>query len=263
MHVSEAGGSADAEYERRARRDRERRQANLQRSVAIVVATAIVVYLLALVATHAFLPGAPANLYAALIALPAAVLMATEAWGPRRTTVAWRKGADGERRTAGILAGLGAGTISLHDRRIPGSRANIDHIVFAPTGVFVVETKHWSGRVVVGRGTARRNGRSMQPEIEQARREASVVDAALGGLARLGIHVRPILCIHGATVERATLIASVVVDGVRVCSGRRLRDAIAKGPIALAPDAVARLAGQADLALRPAVGHPADMTRTP
>ena len=35
----------------------------------------------------------------------------------------------------------------LHDRRIPGTRANIDHIVVSPAGVFVIDTKNWSGRV--------------------------------------------------------------------------------------------------------------------
>ena len=31
----------------------------------------------------------------------------------------------------------------LHDRRIPGTRANIDHLVVCPTGVFVVDTKRY------------------------------------------------------------------------------------------------------------------------
>jgi Nuclease-related domain len=35
----------------------------------------------------------------------------------------------------------------LHDRRIPGSRANIDHIVVAPCGVFVIDAKNYKGRV--------------------------------------------------------------------------------------------------------------------
>ena len=41
----------------------------------------------------------------------------------------------------------GEGFAVLHDRRIPGTRANIDHIVVSPAGVFVVDTKNWSGRV--------------------------------------------------------------------------------------------------------------------
>ncbi|MDP9270153.1 MAG: NERD domain-containing protein, partial [Chloroflexota bacterium] len=54
---------------------------------------------------------------------------------------AWATGADGEARTARVLEPLRAeGFAILHDRRIPGGRANIDHIVIGPPGVFVVET---------------------------------------------------------------------------------------------------------------------------
>ena len=39
--------------------------------------------------------------------------------------------------------------IFLHDRAVPGSRRNIDHIVVAPSGVYVVDAKRYSGRVEV------------------------------------------------------------------------------------------------------------------
>ncbi|MGD0248911.1 MAG: nuclease-related domain-containing protein, partial [Candidatus Limnocylindrales bacterium] len=46
--------------------------------------------------------------------------------------VSWGIGAKGEAATAGVLALLHAeGFIVLHDRLIPRSRANIDHIVLA------------------------------------------------------------------------------------------------------------------------------------
>ena len=34
----------------------------------------------------------------------------------------------------------------LHDRRIPGSRANIDHLAVTPTGVYVIDAKKYRGR---------------------------------------------------------------------------------------------------------------------
>lgn len=37
----------------------------------------------------------------------------------------------------------------LHDRRIPGSRANIDQIAVAPTGVWVIDTKRYNGKLEV------------------------------------------------------------------------------------------------------------------
>lgn len=33
----------------------------------------------------------------------------------------------------------------LHDGRIPGSRANIDHLAVTPTGVYVIDAKRYHG----------------------------------------------------------------------------------------------------------------------
>ena len=35
----------------------------------------------------------------------------------------------------------------LHDRAVPGGRANIDHIAVVPSGVWVIDTKHYRGRL--------------------------------------------------------------------------------------------------------------------
>src|SRR5918995_4523079 len=61
-------------------------------------------------------------------------------WGlrfqPSPDAIAWRRGAVGERRTARLLAPLERhGWAVLHDLAIPGSKANIDHLVIGPGGV--------------------------------------------------------------------------------------------------------------------------------
>jgi len=38
------------------------------------------------------------------------------------------------------------GLYFLHDRRIPPTKANIDHIVIAPTGVYIIDAKNYTGR---------------------------------------------------------------------------------------------------------------------
>jgi hypothetical protein len=38
--------------------------------------------------------------------------------------------------------------IALHDRLIPGTRGNIDHLFVAPTGVWIVDAKAYKGKVV-------------------------------------------------------------------------------------------------------------------
>lgn len=64
-----------------------------------------------------------------------------------QTTKAWATGAAGEERLGARLNELSTDTLRvLHDRRIPGSRANIDHLAITPTGVWVVDAKKYKGR---------------------------------------------------------------------------------------------------------------------
>jgi hypothetical protein len=63
-----------------------------------------------------------------------------------QSTQAWARGAYGERKLAEVLAGVPNGKL-LHDRRIPGTQANFDHLVVAPAGVFVVDSKLRKGLI--------------------------------------------------------------------------------------------------------------------
>src|SRR5262249_10889310 len=64
---------------------------------------------------------------------------------------AWLEGARGERKTGQRLEEQlgGEGVLFLHDRRIPGRKSNFDHIVIGPGGVFVVDSKKYTGNVRV------------------------------------------------------------------------------------------------------------------
>jgi hypothetical protein len=111
---------------------------------------------------------------------------------------AYEKGAYGEQQTAAALAMLPtSGWFVLHDVRWPGrALANIDHIVVGPGGIFVIDSKAWSGRVNVEHDVLRQNGR---------KRESAVVGAAEAALAvarMLGMDpalARPVLCFAGQT----------------------------------------------------------------
>ncbi len=53
----------------------------------------------------------------------------------------WREDAEAERHAARALERLArAGYTVLHDRALPGSASNIDHLVIGPSGAWVVET---------------------------------------------------------------------------------------------------------------------------
>jgi len=61
-----------------------------------------------------------------------------------QSTTAWATGAVGEQRLGEMLAGIAGSTVRvLHDRRIPKTTANIDHLVVCSSGVFVVDAKRY------------------------------------------------------------------------------------------------------------------------
>ncbi|MCH8563802.1 NERD domain-containing protein [Nesterenkonia sp. YGD6] len=82
----------------------------------------------------------------------------------KQSTTAWAIGAEGERRVGSRLdrVALELGGLVLHDRKIPGSRANIDHILIVPSGVWVIDTKKYTGRVEL-----RRSGGLLTSRVEK------------------------------------------------------------------------------------------------
>ncbi|MGA2805864.1 MAG: nuclease-related domain-containing protein [Acidimicrobiales bacterium] len=65
-----------------------------------------------------------------------------------QSTKAWASGAAGEMRVAKELTDtLGTSAILLSDRRVPRTKGNIDHIAIAASGVWVIDAKHYTGRV--------------------------------------------------------------------------------------------------------------------
>lgn len=58
-----------------------------------------------------------------------------------REARAWHAGAAGERRTARLLRRLPPGWHVWHDLAVPRSRANIDHLVAGPGGLYLIDSK--------------------------------------------------------------------------------------------------------------------------
>jgi Nuclease-related domain len=123
-------------------------------------------------------------------------------------TAAWRRGARGERRTARQFRPLvRAGWTVLHDLAIPQSRANGDHLLIGPPGVFLVDSKAWHGRITLSvDGSALHNGHPLDQTLTTVRWEAQQLAHALGA------PVIPMLCVHDTQIPWGELY----VDGVPV-----------------------------------------------
>jgi Nuclease-related domain len=136
---------------------------------------------------------------------------------PSPDAIAWRRGAAGERRTAALLKPLERhGWAVLHDLAVPGSQANIDHLVIGPGGVFAIDSKQYRGRLQLDAVGKLWSGRHpLAPALRAASWEA---DQAAKLLPDPGMAVVPIVAVHGAQVPRG----KVVIDGVPIVPARRL-----------------------------------------
>jgi hypothetical protein len=175
-----------------------------------------------------------------------------ERWGDRiggvvlaltdepQSTRAWAVGARGEEKLAEALDGFSV----LHDRRVPGTRGNIDHVVVAPAGVFVVDAKRYEGRIEI-----RNRGWFLRPDerLHVGRRDCSALADNMGwqvaavekALLAAGVEplppITPVLCFIDG--DWPLVARPDVFRGVRLESTRSLRkglvgEVLDKGAIA-------------------------------
>jgi hypothetical protein len=234
------GASAAAEYRRRRAAELATWTRGLPWRVVAVVAAGVTAWLTAAqVAPH--------------LAAPTGVTVtAGLAWLLRfhvsADALAWRRGAAGERRTAHLLAPLERrGWAVLHDLAIPGSTANIDHLVIGPGGVAVIDTKQYRGRrLYLDRYGMLWHGRQLLVSaLRKVRWEADQADEVLG---IADVHVAAIVAVHGASVPWGRLQA----DSVTVAPARQVPDLLCALPPILGPERVAWLADRARLRFRAA-----------
>jgi hypothetical protein len=126
-----------------------------------------------------------------------------------------------------------------HDLPIPGSRANVDHLLIGPTGVWVVDTKTTRTLIRAGWRTVHFGARPLDSGPVQW--EAEVV------ADRLGIEARPLIVVHGGGLRRRGGRAG----RVRVLPVDRLIRHVRRGRRQLARDQVAALADRLDQVFSP------------
>jgi hypothetical protein len=160
---------------------------------------------------------------------------------------AWRRRARGERRTARLLAPLERrGWAVLHDLAIPGTQANIDHLVIGPGGVLVIDSKQYRGRLRLDRQGMVWHGRQLL--VSALRKVLWAADQADEVLGVADITVAAVVAVHGAGVPWGLLQA----DGVTILPARRLPGLLQGLPSMLGPERVAWLADRARLRFRAA-----------
>jgi len=157
--------------------------------------------------------------HAGLLGLAVAALMGWRLrFRPSEQAQAWQRGAHGERHTARLLDRLTRdGYVVLHDLAVPGSPANLDHLVIGPSGVFVIDSKQWTGSIHQGiDGLVWHNSYRLDRTLDIVRWEAETVGRVLGTRAAA------LLCVHGVHVQGGGLHA----QGVAIVPAHLLRGAL-------------------------------------
>lgn len=158
-----------------------------------------------------------------------------------QSTRAWAIGAAGEEKLALELASVPDLQV-LNDRRVRGTKGNLDHIVIAPAGVFVVDAKNHKGTVELrNRGWFLRpdyrltvGGRDCSAMADRMSWQVEAVTAALADADPMP-PVTPVLCfvqadwrLFGAPDEfrgvrleshrslKRLLVSTAVLDDIRI-----------------------------------------------
>jgi hypothetical protein len=155
------------------------------------------------------------------------------------STTTWAKGADGEqrlgRRLTDDLADVG---VVLHDRRVPRTKGNIDHVAVAPSGIWIIDAKNYTGKVErrdVG-GWLRTdvrlfvNNRDRTNLVEGLGWQVAAVRSIVESIGFGHVAIRPALCFTDA--EWGLFSKPIQMDGAAIAWAKALVALIrADGPL--------------------------------
>lgn len=171
----------------------------------------------------------------------AAILEAVYRARSNSSVPAWRRASVAERRTEAQLRRLErSGYRTLHARAIPGSEAQIDHLVVGPTGVYAVDSEKWDRRlpVRVQMGKKLFHGPfDMKPRLTEAKWEATQASELISKSFGREVSVVPSLAIYGPPVPWKIMN----IRGVDVYQGDRARKWITKRERALTTAEIDRI----------------------
>lgn len=164
-----------------------------------------------------------------------------------QSTRAWSVGAEGEWMLSEMLASMAGESLRvLNDRRIPRTRANIDHLVVCPSGVFVVDAKRYRNsrpelRVEGGLFRPRVEllyvgGRDRTSLVEGMHKQVALVRAALADQRE--VPVRGVLCFIDA--DWPVFGGSFAMEDVAVVWPKKLKATLTE-PGTFGPEQIADL----------------------
>jgi Nuclease-related domain len=168
-----------------------------------------------------------------------------------QSTKAWAAGSEGEQALGRFLETLrdGESIVVLHDRRITGKRANVDHIAVTPTGVHVIDAKNYTGKVErIDRGgwlatdwRLQVGGRDRTKLVHGLHTQVDAIRAALGQplIEEFELEIRAALCFVAA--DWSLFARPFEIEGVWTGWAKALAKRL-QAPGALEPPAIGLIA---------------------
>lgn len=162
----------------------------------------------------------------------------------------WFQGAEAEKRTGKTLTRLiESGWEVLHDLKVPGSKANLDHVVIHPSGLFLIyiDTKAWhakNAKIRFDRGRLMYGPWNKTQQVETVRWEAEQL------AKHVGLTVVPVIvCDQGNVVGMPGSPNMFKVDDTYVIGSDSLYEALRRmdqltGPDPVKVSSVARTIGR-------------------
>ena len=158
--------------------------------------------------------------------------------GDGRQAEAWEKGAIGEQAIGALLdkLSLELSFKVLHDRAIPGSRANIDHILISDRGIFVIDSKNYRGMVRINSEggiltslveTLYVGDRKQTTLVNGVKKQVALVQKALDE-GKLVVPVKGLLAFYNA--EWPLLFKPQEIDGV-LLNSKGVKTAVLDQPV--------------------------------
>ena len=150
----------------------------------------------------------------------------------------WARGAGGEELVEQALTKHAPTVVVLHDRRIPGSRANIDHIAIASTGVWVIDSKRYKGKLQVakplfGKPTLQVAGRDQTKLVDGLAKQVDLVTAAVADIG-LDVAVHGCMCFVDTELP---LFGTPTINGCSIFGRRGLAKQLNAAGVLAAADA--------------------------
>ena len=165
---------------------------------------------------------------AGLLFIVLAVILAAFINGSERKLGNFFKGAEGEETVARELGFLSSdyrvfNCLASGKEALLPSNGDYDHVVIGPSGVFLIETKNWSGVITLEDGAILYNGKKPdRPPIDQVKSAASSLRTRLSEACGASVEVKPIICFAANTFKAGTAGSS----GVVACNLRDLNSVI-------------------------------------